>query len=101
MSCANVALGLATTIEEGETIRPGESFLGTEDGEYVASVLLGRSDGQAVAATKRGAGMIVSFRKGRGEVFHAGTCEWVMGLAREDQMVMQVTRNVLNRFLGR
>jgi len=96
-----LALGLASTIEEGETIRPGESFLGTEDGEYVASVLLGRSDGQAIAATKRGAGMIVSFPKGRGEVFHAGTCEWVMGLAREDQMVMQVTRNVLNRFLGR
>ena len=95
-----LALGLATTIEEGETIRPGESFLGTEDGEYVASVLLGRSDAEAVADTKRGAGMIVSFRKGRGEVFHAGTCEWVMGLVREDQMVMQVTRNVLNRFLG-
>ena len=34
------------------------------------------------------------------EVFHAGTCDWVMGLARHDEAVMQVTRNVLNRFLG-
>ena len=26
--------------------------------------------------------MIVSFRRGQGEVFHAGTCEWVAGLLR-------------------
>ena len=66
----------------------------------MASVLLGRSDAAAVEATKRGCGMIVNFRQGAGEVFHAGTCDWVMGLARRDDMVMQVTRNVLNRFLG-
>lgn len=94
-----LALGLSGTVDEGPTIELGKSFLGTEDGEYVASVLLGRSDAAAVDATKRGCGMIVSFRQGAGEVFHAGTCDWVMGLARKDDMVMQVTRNVLNRFL--
>jgi hypothetical protein len=96
-----LALGLSATVEEGPTIQPGRSFLGTEDGEYVASVLRGQSDAAAVEATKRGSGMIVHFRKGRGEVFHAGTCDWIMGLTRGDEMVMQVTRNVLNRFLGR
>ena len=44
--------------------------------------------------------MIVNFRSGRGEVFHAGTCDWIMGLTRRDEMVIQVTRNVLDRYLG-
>ncbi len=95
-----LALGLSATVEEGPTILPGRSFLGVEDGEYVASVLTGRKDGAAIESTKRGSGMIVNFRKGRGEVFHAGTCDWIMGLTRKDEMVMQVTRNVLNRFLA-
>lgn len=95
-----LALGLSSTIEEGPTIHPGRSFLGSEDAEYVASVLTGRTDAAAIEATKRGCGMIVHFERGRGEVFHAGTCDWVMGLARHDEAVMQVTRNVLNRFLG-
>ena len=60
-------------MEEGPTILPGRSFLGVEDGEYVASVLTGSKDSAAIEATKRGSGMIVNFRKGRGEVFHAGT----------------------------
>ena len=95
-----LALGLSATIEEGPTILPGRSFLGAEDGEYVASVLTGRADAAAVEATKRGSGMIVHFPRGRGEVFHAGTCDWIMGLTLRDEMVMQVTRNVLNRFLA-
>ena len=96
-----LALGLSATIEEGPTILPGRSFLGTEDGEYVASVLLGRSDADAIERTKRGCGMIVNFRKGAGEVFHAGSSDWIIGLTRADAMVEQVTRNVLNRSLGR
>lgn len=95
-----LGLGLASTIEEGPTIRPGRSFLGIEDGEYVASVLTGRSDQQAIDATKRSCGMIVNFRKGRGEVFHAGSSDWIIGLTRRDEMVRQVTRNVLNRYLA-
>ncbi len=95
-----LALGLSSTIEEGQTIRPGHSFLGIEDGEYVASVLTGAKDAAAIERTKRGSGMIVNFKRGKGEVFHAGTCDWIMGLARRDEMVMQVTRNVLDRFLG-
>ncbi len=95
-----LALGLSSTIEEGPTIEPGKTFLGSEDAEYVASVLIGRTDAAAIEATKRGCGMIVDFRRGKGEVFHAGTCEWVAGLLRQDEMVVKVTRNVLDRFLG-
>ena len=96
-----LALGLAATIEEGPTILPGRSFLGIEDGEYVASVLTGRKDADAIERTKRGCGMIVNFPKGRGEVFHAGSSDWIVGLTRNDAMVAQVTRNVLDRYLGR
>lgn len=95
-----LALGLSSTIEEGPTILPGQSFLGTEDAEYVASLLKGSSGPAAVEATKRGCGMIVNFRRGKGEVFHAGTCEWVAGLLRQDELVIKVTRNVLDRFLA-
>ena len=40
---------------------------------------------------KRGNGMIVNFPRGKGEVFHAGSCEWVAGLLRQDAMVERVT----------
>jgi hypothetical protein len=45
--------------------------------------------------------MIVNFPLGKGEVFHAGSCEWVAGLLRSDAMVEHVTRNVLDRYLGK
>ena len=45
--------------------------------------------------------MIVNFPRGKGEVFHAGSCEWVAGLLRRDAMVERVTANVLDRYLGR
>jgi hypothetical protein len=44
--------------------------------------------------------MIVHFPRGRGEVFHAGSCEWVAALSRRDAMVERVTANVLRRYLG-
>ena len=46
---------------------------------------------------RRGSGMMVSFRKGQGQVFTAGTCEWVAGLIDRDPFVERITRNVLDR----
>jgi len=94
-----LALGLSTLAEEGETAREGEVFIGLEDAAFAARTLEGRDDPAAIDRVKRGCGMIVSFRRGRGEVFHAGSCEWVAGLVRRDAAVMRVTRNVLERFL--
>jgi len=48
-----------------------------------------------------GSGMVVSMTRGKGEVFTAGSCEWIMGLARGDFCTQKITRNVLDRFLGR
>ena len=48
-----------------------------------------------------GSGMVVSMTRGRGQVFTAGSCEWLTGLAKGDFVTQQVTRNVLDRFLAR
>jgi hypothetical protein len=45
-----------------------------------------------------GAGMLVHMARGKGEVVTAATCEWVMGLKRNDAFTQQITRNVLDRF---
>lgn len=48
-----------------------------------------------------GSGMVASFEKGKGEVFCAGTCEWVAGLIRRDDFTELITKNVLDRFTGK
>lgn len=37
-------------------------------------------------------------KKGAGEVFAAGTCNWVVGLIERDPFVERITKNVLDRF---
>jgi hypothetical protein len=48
-------------------------------------------------ASGYGAGMIATFRRGAGEVFNAGTTEWVSGLVHADPFTEQITHNVLRR----
>jgi hypothetical protein len=45
--------------------------------------------------------MVCSRVGGHGEVFCAGSCEWLAGLAHGDFTTEQVTRNVLSRFLDK
>ena len=94
-----LALGMASNVEEGEAYRPGDGFLANDDALFAAEVLYGSTDADAVEKTKRGSGMIVHFPKGKGEVFHAGSAEWVAGLIRHDAGVEAVTHNVLRRYL--
>ncbi len=51
-------------------------------------------------STGYGAGMVATFRRGAGEVFNAGTTEWVSGLIHHDPFTEQITHNVLRRFTG-
>ena len=94
-----LALGLASNIEIARGVDPAELFLGSDDGYFKAEILYGETTEETIALAGRGSGMMVSFKKGLGEVFHAGSCEWVAGLLRRDAQVEKVTRNVLNRFL--
>ena len=96
-----LAVGLASNAEVARGgIAADALFLGDEDCAFRASVLHGEITPASMALASRGSGMIVAFPKGRGEVFHAGSVEWVAGLLRRDAQVEQVTRNLLNRYLS-
>ena len=96
-----LALGLSSLIEENADIPAEDQFLTDADARFAAETLVGATDATAIDRVKRGCGMIVNFRRGEGEVFHAGSCEWVAGLLRQDPMVARVTANVLDRYLKR
>lgn len=46
----------------------------------------------------RGAGMIATFTRGKGEVFNGGSTEWPRALELNDPFVARMARNVLDRF---
>jgi hypothetical protein len=96
-----LALGMSSLKEESADIAADDQFLSDADAKFVAEILVGDDGEAAVERVKRGCGMIVNFPRGEGEVFHAGSCEWVAGLSRKDAMVERVTANVLNRYLGK
>jgi hypothetical protein len=96
-----LALGMSSLKEEAHNLAPDDLYLSDEDAKFAAEILLGDAGAAAVERVKRGAGMIVNFARGRGEVFHAGSCEWVAALTRRDALVERVTANVLERYLDR
>lgn len=95
-----LALGVSSSKEEGAHLAADDLFLSDEDAKFAAETLVGRDDDAAVERVKRGAGMIVNFTRGKGEIFHAGSCEWVAALSRRDRLVEKVTANVLERYLS-
>jgi len=93
-----LALGLATNVEPdlgiwGETI-----YIGDADAVFKAQAKFGAVTPETLDRSTRGNGVILSWKRGKGEVFTAGTCEWVMGLTRHDWQIERMTRNVLDRF---
>jgi len=94
-----LALGQASLAEEGESVDFNDVFIGHLDVAFLAQTLLGSGSAETIDRIKRTCGMIVNFPKGKGEIFHAGSCEWIAGLIRRDPMVEQVTRNVIDRYL--
>ena len=95
-----LALGMSSLKEERMNVPFDDRFLSDDDAKYAAEVLIGDRGDAAVDRVKRGAGMIVNFARGKGAVFHAGSCEWVAALLRRDPMVERVTGNVLARYLS-
>ncbi|MDE2305876.1 MAG: hypothetical protein KGL34_09970 [Gammaproteobacteria bacterium] len=96
-----LALGLSSLKEEPIGAGAANLFLADDDAKYVAEIRYGEPTEESVERVKRGSGMIVHFTRGRGEVFHAGSCEWSAALMRGDPMVERVTTNVLDRFVQR
>jgi hypothetical protein len=74
----------AVYLEGDETFRILANMLFTEKEDY--------------EKIRHSAGMIVSTRKGDGEIFCAGGSEWVYGLRHRNIFAEIITRNVLDRF---
>jgi hypothetical protein len=96
-----LSVGMAAQAEWSADIAPEAFAMGESEVQEAAEMLFGEASSANIEKLKRGNGMMVNFKRGKGEVFHAGSCEWVAGLLRNDAMVEQVTRNVLTRYLGR
>ena len=88
---------LAETEHHGDGFR---TYIGNSDLRTLVRLMTGGENPAALARYRYGAGMIVAMRKDRGEVITAGSCEWIMGLARNDPTTQQVTRNILDRLLA-
>lgn len=93
-----IGMGLATLLEVDAGIWGETQYVGTADAVFRAAAQHGAVTDETLQATARGNGVMIHWQKGRGEVFNAATCEWVMGLVRREKQVMRVTCNVLDRF---
>ena len=93
-----LAMNVATTAEEAHDVEGADYYVLDADLDFKTLVLEGEVSPEAKEKHRYGSGMIVHMPKGKGEVFTAGTCEWVMGLKHRDAYTEQITRNVLKRF---
>lgn len=80
---------------ESYTLR---AYVGAHDWYEKAEMIHGVADAATLAKSYHGSGMMVSMRRGKGEVLTAASCEWVMGLKRGCAYTQQITRNILDRF---
>ena len=92
-----LAMGFATLAESSLPEFKSSLMLGDGDAQFRNS-LLGEPTTESLERHKRGSGMVVHFARGKGEVFTAGTCEWVNGLIEGDVFTQRITKNVLDRF---
>ncbi len=93
-----LAMGLATNLEPDQGIWGETLYIGDSDARFKAKSLFGNVTPETLDRSTRGNGVILYWQRGKGEVFTAGTCEWVNGLICHDKQVEQITRNVLTRF---
>ena len=91
-----IALTPASFAEAPSPYRP---LIPPEQLDVVAKIAYGSDSPAAQARVLRGHAVVASFKRGKGEVFNAGTTEWAHGLAADDPFVTRITRNVLRRFL--
>ena len=93
-----LAVGLATNVEPVHGTWGETAYIGDADARFKAQAMFGEVTDETLDRSTRGNGVILHWHRGKGEVFTAATCEWVMGLTRRDWQVEQITRNVLSRF---
>jgi hypothetical protein len=90
-----VGLSPATTLAHHTGRHDMDFFIGTLDAEEVAQNVYGEVTPETLGLASRGNGCMAEYRRGRGAVFNAASCEWVAGLIARERPVEVVTRNVL------
>lgn len=95
-----LAMSVASNCEADHGHRGSVFYYGDQSPE-IDRRRYGAVGGLDRGGAQRGSGMIVTFQRGAGTVFHAGSCEWVAGLKCKDYCTETITRNVLNRFIGK
>ena len=95
-----VGLSPATTLAHSTGPHDVDYFIGTLDAEEVAAQVYGRVDAETLGRASRGNGCMAEYRRGKGAVFNAGSCEWVAGLIARERPVEQVTRTILTGVWG-
>jgi hypothetical protein len=90
-----VALSPATTLAHATGPEDADAFIGTADAEEVAATIYGALTPEALARASHGNGCLADYRRGRGRIVNAGSCEWVAGLIAGDPQVETVTRRLL------
>lgn len=83
----------------GEDLSSGYPMLiPPENLSVIAREVFGEEGAEAEDRILRGHAVMASFTRGKGSVFNGGTTEWAHGLAAADPFIVQITRNVLQRF---
>jgi hypothetical protein len=90
-----VGLSPATTLAHSTGPGDADAFIGTQDAEELAQFVYRAVTPETLARVTRGNGAMAEYRRGKGAVFNAGSCEWVAGLIARDAAVEQVTRRIL------
>ncbi len=90
-----VGMSPATTLSHHTSAADRDLFIGHLDAEDTARVIYGAVNEETMGRASRGNGCMAQYRRGRGAVFNAGSCEWVNGLILGEPTVERVTRNVL------
>ncbi len=91
-----IAMTPATLAESDRS--PFPKVIPLEDREILTRVTFGEDSPTARAKLMRGHAVMASFKCGKGEVFNAGTTEWVHSLAAHDPFIEKITTNVMTRF---
>lgn len=92
----------ASGLEEEDHGNKGAVFYaGDGDLAFKVTELHGEDTPALRVDNQYGAGQMAIFSRNRGTVFNAGSCEWVNGLRLREPFTEKITRNVLDRFIGR